>query len=145
MAEPAESPLERALARVGDRWSFLVVSALLTGPKRFGELQEILPAIAPNVLSQRLKHLDRERVVVSEPYSNRPPRFTYRLTSAGRELAGALRLLAQWGAAVTDTEGVRHGACGTPMEARWWCPTCERAVDGDHADQDDQGDGLGYA
>lgn len=142
VAASPESPLERALSRVGDRWSLLVVAALLEAPRRFGEVQEALPAIAPTVLSQRLKHLERQGVVVAEPYSARPPRFTYRLSAAGRELAGALRLLAQWGAAVSDTEGVRHGACGTPMEARWWCPTCERAVEGDDADQADD---LGYA
>lgn len=134
---PQESPLERAVARVGDRWTLLVVSALLDGPRRFGELQHVVGSIAPNVLSQRLKHLDREGVVVAEAYSARPPRFAYRLTASGRELAGALRLLAQWGAAGDDGEGVRHQACGTPMEPRWWCPTCAQAVEGDPAGGDD--------
>src|SRR5687767_14534312 len=123
-----ESPLERAVARVGDRWTLLVVSALLDGPLRFGELAAALGSIAPNVLSQRLKHLEREGVVVAESYSARPPRFAYHLTASGRELAGALRLLAQWGAAGASVEGVRHPACGTPMEPRWWCPTCAVAV-----------------
>ena len=85
------SPLEEATARVGDRWTLLLVQALLDGPRRFNELLEALPGIAPNVLSQRLKHLERERVLVSQPYSRRPPRFAYELTSSGRELAGALR------------------------------------------------------
>ncbi len=131
-----ESPLERAVARVGDRWALLVVNALLEGARRFGELQEAVPGIAPNVLSQRLKHLEREGVLLGRPYSTRPPRLAYELTASGRELAGALRLLAQWGAAdAGGGEGLDHGACGTPMEARWWCPTCERPVD------DDEGDG----
>ena len=47
------SPLADALARVGDRWTLLVVAALLDGPKRFNELQEELEGIAPNVLSSR--------------------------------------------------------------------------------------------
>lgn len=135
-----QSPLERAVARVGDRWTLLVVSALLDGPLRFGELAAVLGSIAPNVLSQRLKHLEREGVVVAEAYSTRPPRFAYHLTSSGRELAGALRLLAQWGAAGASAEGVRHPACGTPMEPRWWCPTCAEAVDADAG-----GDDLTYA
>jgi len=59
------SPLEEATARVGDRWTLLLVQALLDGPRRFNELLEALPGIAPNVLSQRLKHLERERVLVS--------------------------------------------------------------------------------
>ena len=137
----SQSPLERAVARVGDRWTLLVVSALLDGPRRFGELQASVGSIAPNVLSQRLKHLEREGVVVAEPYSARPLRFAYRLTASGRELAGALRLLAQWGASGDHGEGVRHPACGTPMEPRWWCPTCEQAVEGDPT----EGDDLTYA
>jgi DNA-binding HxlR family transcriptional regulator len=131
----AEDPLERAVSRVGDRWALLVVNALLGGPRRFGELQDLLPGIAPNVLSQRLKHLEREGVLLARPYTTRPPRFAYELTASGQELAGALRLLAQWGAAdAGGGEGLQHGACGTPMEARWWCPTCERTVDDGEAD-----------
>ena len=125
------------MARVGDRWTLLVVSALLDGPLRFGELEAALGSIAPNILSQRLKHLEREGVVVAEPYSARPPRFAYRLTASGREMAGALRLLAQWGAAGDAGEGVRHQACGSPMEPRWWCPTCEQAVDDDAGEPGD--------
>ena len=111
-------PLDEAVARVGDRWTLLLVQALLEGPRRFNELLEALPGIAPNVLYQRLKHLEREMVLVSQPYSRRPPRFAYELTAAGRELAGALRLLAQWGAdrsGAPDAEGLRHLACGTPL------------------------------
>lgn len=128
--DPDASPLAAAVARVGDRWSLLLVEALLQGPRRFGELQERIPGIAPNVLSQRLKLLERERIVVATPYSERPPRYTYELTAAGQELAGALRLLAHWGAGGADgVEALRHGACGGPVEARWYCPTCARVVD----------------
>lgn len=120
------SPLESALARVGDRWSLLLVDALTGGPMRFGELQQAVPGIATNVLSQRLRHLEATRVLLAHPYSRRPLRHSYELTATGRELAGALRLLAQWGA---DTGAApEHGACGTPLEARWWCPTCEETV-----------------
>jgi DNA-binding HxlR family transcriptional regulator len=132
-ASPA-SPLEEAVARVGDRWTLLIVQALLPGSRRFNDLVEALPGIAPTVLSQRLKHLEREAVVVSQPYSRRPPRFAYELTASGRELAGALRLLAQWGAERSgEGDGLRHVACGTPLEARWYCPTCARPVDDDDA------------
>ena len=140
-APPPESPLERAVARVGDRWSLLVVSALLDGPRRFGELEEAVPAITATVLSQRLKHLEREGVVVARPYTSRPPRFTYQLSAAGQELAGALRLLEQWGAAGDEAHALRHGACGTPMEPRWWCPTCQRTVE----DGGEGGEDLSYA
>jgi DNA-binding HxlR family transcriptional regulator len=123
------SPLAEAVARVGDRWSLLIVQALLGGTRRFNELLDELGGIAPNVLSQRLKHLERETLVVSRPYSRRPPRFSYELSAAGQELAGALRLLAQWGAQRAGGEALRHEVCGTPLEARWYCPTCARTVE----------------
>src|SRR4029453_14983655 len=84
---PIASALDEATARVGDRWTLLLVQALLDGPRRFNELVEALPGIAPNVLSKRLKHLERERVLVSQPYSRRPPRFAYELTASGRQPA----------------------------------------------------------
>jgi DNA-binding HxlR family transcriptional regulator len=136
MTDPAPSPLADALARVGDRWTLLVVGALMDGPRRFGDLQSDVPGIAPNILIQRLRHLEREALVVARPYSERPPRMVYELSAPGRELAGALRLLADWGARNSDAaEPARHGACGTPLEVRWFCPTCERTVDEDEADE----------
>ena len=61
MTEPAsQPPLAEALARVGDRWTLLVVEALLDGPRRFGDLQGDVAGIAPNILTQRLRHLERE-------------------------------------------------------------------------------------
>ncbi len=128
--EPLEpTPLEATLARVGDRWSLLVIDALLDGPRRYNELQLAVPGIATNVLSQRLRHLAHECVVVAAPYSTRPVRYSYELTRAGHELGGALRLLAQWGAAHGDAPAPTHGACGTPLEAHWYCPTCDHVVD----------------
>jgi DNA-binding HxlR family transcriptional regulator len=113
------SPLADALARVGDRWTLLVVGALIEGPRRFGDLQEAVPGIAPNILSQRLRHLEREALVVARPYSEHPPRMVYELSAAGGELAGALRLLSDWGARHSEAaEPARHGACGTPLEVR---------------------------
>jgi len=126
------SALARALDRVGDRWSLLVVEALLDGPRRFSELQGDVTGIAPNILSERMRRLERAGIVVATPYSQRPLRMEYALTADGRELAGALRLLADWGARATGSEELpeplRHELCGTPVEARWFCPTCGIAV-----------------
>src|SRR6476660_1869327 len=125
-AETTTGPtaLEAALDRVGDRWSLLVVDALLDGPRRFGELREALPAIAANILTDRLRRLERERILVATPSSKRPPRMEYALTGDGRDLASALRLLSDWGSRPTGGEPLRHDRCGTPVEARWFCPTC---------------------
>ena len=131
-----DSPLGAALERVGDRWSLLLVEALLPGPRRFNELGEAVTGIAPNILADRLRRLESERIVSATPYSERPPRFAYALTDEGAELAGALRLLADWGSRVSrESEPLRHAACGTPVEARWYCPTCDRPVEGREAEQ----------
>src|SRR5256885_16580534 len=88
------SPLAAALERVGDRWSLLLIEALLEGPRRFNELQAGVTGIAPNILSDRLKRPESERAVRAQPYSERPVRPVYELTAEGQELPGALRVLA---------------------------------------------------
>ncbi|HEV2369953.1 MAG TPA: helix-turn-helix domain-containing protein [Acidimicrobiales bacterium] len=141
--------LNRATSAVGDRWSLLVVAALMDGPRRFGEIQEAVPGVAPNILTSRLRHLERQGVLVTRPYSQRPVRLEYRLTARGTELAGAIRLLTAWeadagegggeaGGATADGQGTvglpRHQSCGTTMELRWWCPTCGLAVEQEEAE-----------
>lgn len=126
------------MARVGDRWTLQVVAALLAGPMRFNELSEALDGIAPNVLSQRIRQLEADGIVVAQAYSTRPVRFSYQLTEAGSALTGAVRLLTHWGSEQSggpaDLVGLApvHVGCGTPAEPRWWCRTCDLVVeDGD--------------
>jgi DNA-binding HxlR family transcriptional regulator len=139
--EQAAAGLQAALTRVGDRWALLVIDALQGGPRRFGELQDALDGIATNVLTQRLRRLEKEGVVIAMPYSTRPPRYAYELTAAGRELAGALLLLTRWGSEHGRGGPLEHGphhqSCGTPLEPRWYCPTCDRAVRDEETDADD--------
>jgi DNA-binding HxlR family transcriptional regulator len=118
-----------AAGTLGDRWSLPVVAALLGGPRRNTEIRAALGGIAPNILSARLRKLEESGLLTAERYSERPPRFEYRLTAAGEELADVVRLLAGWARRGEDDEGrARHGACGTPLQARWWCPTCAVAA-----------------
>ncbi|HWE55870.1 MAG TPA: helix-turn-helix domain-containing protein [Acidimicrobiales bacterium] len=127
------SALSAALERIGDRWSLLLVEALLDGPRRFADLEAAVAGISTNILTSRLRHLEAAGVLLAVPYSQRPLRYSYELTDTGRDLGGAVRLLAQWsadhGAAGRHAEGAAaptHATCGTPMDAVWWCPTCER-------------------
>ena len=133
------SALADALARIGDRWSLLLVDALASSSLRFADLQARVPGISTNILAARLRHLEAEGVVMAVPYSDRPRRFTYQLTSSGQDLGGTVRMLSQWSADHRPqgaSHDARHGAgtagtpihpaCGTPMVAAWWCPTCEQ-------------------
>ena len=130
----AAGNLADALRVIGDRWALQVVADLLDGPKRFGELAGSLPGIAPNILTARLRQLERHGVLATTPYSQRPVRFTYVLTDTGRELGDAIAMLAAWGARqsgdpAADDLGPVHASCGTPLETRLYCPTCERPAD----------------
>jgi DNA-binding HxlR family transcriptional regulator len=126
--------LSEALGAIGDRWSMLVVEALLGGAKRFGDLQDEIDGIAPNVLSARLRKLAELGLISAHPYSDRPPRYSYELTDAGRELEGPLRLLAAWADRHSRGGPPRHEACGTALEIAWYCPAC-REVLADPADE----------
>src|SRR5690606_14626083 len=97
---------------------------------RYSELEQAIEGISTNILSARLKELERQGLVIAEPYSTRPQRFEYSLTAPGKDLAGALRMLADWGAHHGDDSApLRHGLCGTPLEVRWYCPVCGVATD----------------
>lgn len=132
----AVEPLDRALALIGDRWSLLVVEALLGGPRRFGEIAASVPGIAPNILTKRLAHLTKAGLVAATPYSQRPIRLSYGLTASGAELVGVLEQLASWAARRDGLDALEHhDACGTTLESRPWCPTCERVVDADEVSE----------
>ena len=121
--------LDAALARVGDRWTLLIVRRLLIGPGRFNELMDQVNGIAPNILTKRLRQLETDGLLVSSPYSQRPLRLRYSLTQPGQELASALEQLRSWGAAQVGGPLPRHDSCGTTLQWRPWCPTCNRPVD----------------
>jgi DNA-binding HxlR family transcriptional regulator len=128
VVKASRSSLSDALAALGDRWSLLIVEALLAGPKRFGDLQDEVAGIAPNVLTARLRKLADHGLIAAHPYSERPPRFSYELTDAGRELEAPLRLLATWADRHGGGEPPRHEVCGSELEVAWYCPTCEEVV-----------------
>ena len=90
--------LARALDLVGGRWALLVVRDLLTGPKRFGELQEGLQGIPTNVLTSRLRELEEAGIVERRVRSHPGGGVDYALTEYGLELEEPVLRLGFWGA-----------------------------------------------
>jgi DNA-binding HxlR family transcriptional regulator len=86
----------RALERVGDRWSLLVIRDLLTGAKRFTDLMDRLGGITPKTLSQRLRELEETGIVAADRQPGRREVW-YRLTPAGADLAPVIDGLGWWG------------------------------------------------
>ena len=122
--------LQEAAEIAGDRWVLLVLAALNEGPRRFGDLATKLTGIAPNILIDRLRRMERHGLIGATLYSHRPRRFVYDLTESGRELAQLLPALTNWAARRSGTPAPhRHISCGTPLEARHWCPSCASVVE----------------
>ncbi len=88
----------RALDVVGDRWTLLIVRELLFGPRRFTDLIDGLPGISRNLLSERLRTLEADGVVVRGELPPPAARHVYELTAEGRELVDAMIPLVAWGA-----------------------------------------------
>jgi DNA-binding HxlR family transcriptional regulator len=127
--------LDAAARRIGDRWTLRIVGALLDDERTFGELAAGIDGIAPTILTARLRTLQAAALVVATPYERRPLRMRYSLTEPGRRLAAAIATLAEWGASrERDADRPVHRTCGTPVETRPWCPTCDRPVDDETGD-----------
>ena len=84
------------LARVGDKWSVLVIMLLIEGPRRFNELRRMIDGISQRMLTLTLRGLERDGLVTRTVFPTIPPRVDYELTDLGRGLADPVRALGQW-------------------------------------------------
>ena len=88
--------VSEVLARVGDKWTVLVVSALGDGPKRFNELRRALGSISQRMLTLTLRALERDGLVTRTVFPTIPPRVDYELTKLGRSLLDPVSQLGLW-------------------------------------------------
>jgi DNA-binding HxlR family transcriptional regulator len=91
------APDARALDLVGDKWTLLIVRDLASGPRRFVELQRVLPGISTEQLRSRLNRMVADGLLTRQRYREVPPRVDYELTDRSRELLPVLGALARWG------------------------------------------------
>ena len=121
----------RALEVLGERWTMLVLRDAFQGVTRFEHFGRRL-RIAPNILTKRLATLVDAGVLERRRYQERPERFEYVLTPAGRELLPALVDLMRWGDAHLAPDGppavLRHGGCGGELGRGAVCERCGRPV-----------------
>jgi DNA-binding HxlR family transcriptional regulator len=122
----------KALEVIGERWSLLIVRAVMHGNRRFGEMQESL-GIARNVLSARLQRLVDEEILERRAYQESPPRYEYFLTQKGLDLWPALIALLNWGDRYSPSpEGPRrlivHKECGGTVSERGICESCGKVL-----------------
>ena len=90
-------PVETTLMLMGDKWKVLIVRDLLTGTKRFGELKKCVGHITQKVLTQNLRTMEENGLVIRKVYAEVPPKVEYTLTDLGRSLQPILNSMYQWG------------------------------------------------
>lgn len=95
---------------LGKRWTGVILTSLVAGPKRFGELAGELEVISDRVLAARLRELEHEGIVSREVTSLGPVRVTYRLTEKGRGLKKVVLAIARWAEAWVEIRPARRGA-----------------------------------
>lgn len=120
--------IARSLAAAGEPWSPLVLRDVWVGINRFDEIQRDL-GVSRKVLAERLKHLVEAGMLERRPYSERPLRHEYALTSKGSEFVDVLMAIAAWGDRWTAGEAGppalrRHRTCGQLTDVEMRCTAC---------------------
>ena len=119
------SPDARALDLVGDKWTLLIIRDLAAGPRRFVELQRVLPGISTEQLRSRLNRMVADGLLTRQRYREVPPRVDYELTERAREVLPVVGALATWGYAwawgpprpgeAIDIGAILRAASGVPV------------------------------
>jgi DNA-binding HxlR family transcriptional regulator len=139
--------IARTLELVGERWTFLVLRDVFLGVRRFDALQRDL-GVARNVLAARLERLVGEEILAKVPYSERPPRYEYRLTDKGLDLWPVIVELLRWGDRYAAPDGppivIRHKGCGGELGERRVCTRCGEEL-GARDVRAEPGPGAGHA
>src|SRR3954453_7144711 len=86
----------RAIELVGKRWTGAILLVLMDGPLRFSEVRLLVPDISDRLLSERMKELESEGIVLRRVIDDVPVRVEYELTEKGRALNPAVRALKHW-------------------------------------------------
>jgi len=91
-----ECPVRAAIDKIGGKWKPLILYALLSGTKRFSELQKLIPEATQKMLTQQLRELERDRIITRKVYPTVPPRVEYFFASGGKSLQPAFKALCEW-------------------------------------------------
>ena len=100
MAKPKEKnqcPVTATLQLIGGRWKAIILYCLTSGTKRFGEIVVRIPEISRKVLTEQLKELEADGLILRKQYNEIPPRVEYSLTDLGKSLSSVIRELEIWG------------------------------------------------
>lgn len=92
----ATCPSRTSLARIANKWTAMIITVLDPGPLRFGDIRTALEGISGKVLTDTLRDLERDGMLIRHAYGEVPPRVEYELTPLGRTLIDPLNVLCRW-------------------------------------------------
>jgi DNA-binding HxlR family transcriptional regulator len=96
-ASAEDCAVAKALAVVGAKWTLIILHHLMDGPRRFGDLQRLVPAASPKMLTVRLRELEQLGLLTRTVHAEIPPRVDYQLTTQGRSLRPIIDSIEKWG------------------------------------------------
>jgi len=95
--EDVACPMTATLEYIGGRWKCIILFYLTAGTRRFGEIAARIPTISRKVLTQQLKELEGDGLIVRKQYNEIPPRVDYSLTDLGKSLSPVFMAMSDWG------------------------------------------------
>lgn len=95
--EKTQCPVTATLQLIGGKWKTIILYCLTAGTKRFGEIAVRIPDISRKVLTEQLKELETDGLILREQFKEIPPRVEYSLTDLGKSLSSVIRELEIWG------------------------------------------------
>jgi len=97
LKEKTQCPVTATLQLIGGRWKTIILYSLTAGTRRFGEIAVRIPDISRKVLTEQLKELEADGLILRVQYKEIPPRVEYSLTELGKSLSPVIRELELWG------------------------------------------------
>ena len=90
-------PIEASLDLIGGKWKGVILNRLMDKTRRFNELKRTIPRITQRMLTNQLRELEHDKIIVRKVFAEVPPRVEYSLTQKGRSLEPILKALLEWG------------------------------------------------
>ena len=101
--ELPECPAATAITLIGNKWKLLIIRNLLSGTCRFGELKKGIPGISQKVLTDNLRSMEDDGLIIRTAYAEIPPRVEYSLSDIGKSLQPIFDQLINWGNTYKDS------------------------------------------
>lgn len=103
--ELPDCPVATTVNLIGNKWKLLILRDVLTGPKRFGDLLKSLEGINPKVLTENLKQLEADGILIRTAYQEKPPCVQYSLSELGEGMRPLIYQMEQWGLRYKEQHG----------------------------------------